>query len=276
MIERPEAVTLARQLNDALDNKRVMDVIVDKNPHKMAWLNEDRNDYIQFLKGQTFEGAYAYGGQVELQFGNKRLLVADGINVRLWEDEDSVKVKHQLALYFNNAAVLTFTVQMYGGIWTFLEGTNDNPYYLVAKDKPSVDDSAFTLSNFCELVKRYPKLSLKAFLATEQRIPGFGNGVLQDVLFEARLHPKTKVGTLNDKECEDLYSVIKETINTMIALGGRNLENDLFGKSGGYKTKMSKLNKDQICPRCQTTIVKENYMGGSVYYCPKCQVHESH
>ena len=41
-----------------------------------------------------------------------------------------------------------------------------------------------------------PNLSAKAFLATEQRIPGLGNGVLQDILFNARIHPKRKMATL--------------------------------------------------------------------------------
>jgi len=49
------------------------------------------------------------------------------------------------------------------------------------------------------------KLSLKALLATEQRIPDFGNGVLQDILFSAKMHPKKKVGTLSEKDKEVLF-----------------------------------------------------------------------
>jgi formamidopyrimidine-DNA glycosylase len=44
------------------------------------------------------------------------------------------------------------------------------------------------------------KLSLKAALATEQRIPGLGNGSLQDILWQAHLHPKRKTNTLSDEE----------------------------------------------------------------------------
>jgi len=32
--------------------------------------------------------------------------------------------------------------------------------------------------------------SIKAFLATEQRFLGLGNGVLQDILFNAKVHPQ--------------------------------------------------------------------------------------
>ena len=33
-------------------------------------------------------------------------------------------------------------------------------------------------------------LSVKALLATEQRIPGLGNGVLQDILHKTGVHPR--------------------------------------------------------------------------------------
>jgi len=45
--------------------------------------------------------------------------------------------------------------------------------------------------------------SIKFLLATEQRIPGLGNGVLQDILFKAKIHPKRKVADLSEKnKCE--------------------------------------------------------------------------
>ena len=53
--------------------------------------------------------------------------------------------------------------------------------------------------------------------------------------------------------------------------GGRDTEKDLFGKAGGYKTRMSKHTVKQSCGICQTRIVKAPYMGGSVYFCPTCQ-----
>ena len=57
----------------------------------------------------------------------------------------------------------------------------------------------------------------------------------------------------------------------MVERGGRDTERDLFGKTGGYQTQMSKNTVGKPCLRCGETIVKEAYMGGSVYYCPHCQ-----
>ena len=115
------------------------------------------------------------------------------------------------------------------------------------------------------------KLSLKALLATGQRIPGLGNGILQDILFNAKMHQKKKAMALSAKDNEILFNSIKTTISAMAAQGGRDTELDLFGRPGGYKTILSKNTVNKPCPVCGTTIKKETYLGGNVYYCEKCQ-----
>jgi formamidopyrimidine-DNA glycosylase len=115
------------------------------------------------------------------------------------------------------------------------------------------------------------KLSLKALLATEQRIPGLGNGVLQDILFNAGMHPRKKAGTLSEKERGILFDSLKKTLSEMTAGGGRNTELDLFGRPGGYRTILSKNTAGKPCPVCGAVIKKEAYLGGSIYYCENCQ-----
>jgi formamidopyrimidine-DNA glycosylase len=84
------------------------------------------------------------------------------------------------------------------------------------------------------------KLSAKAFLATEQRIPGLGNGVLQDILWYANIHPKRKISTLSAEQKHKLFRSVKTILAEMTELGGRDTERDLFGCNGGYITRLSK------------------------------------
>jgi len=164
------------------------------------------------------------------------------------------------------------TVAMYGGLSCFPQGANDNPYYLASRQKTSPLSEAFTQDYFFSLfVPDTEKYSLKAFLATEQRIPGIGNGVLQDILFKAQLHPKRKVSTLTTKDKESLFHAAKLTLKEMAALGGRDTEKDLFGNPGGYQTRMSKNTVGQPCQVCGSLVIKQAYMGGSIYFCPGCQ-----
>lgn len=57
----------------------------------------------------------------------------------------------------------------------------------------------------------------------------------------------------------------------MTLCGGRDTEKDIYGSSGSYKTKMSKKTLNQPCLHCGDSIVKKNYLGGSIYYCETCQ-----
>jgi len=57
----------------------------------------------------------------------------------------------------------------------------------------------------------------------------------------------------------------------MVSKGGRDTELDLFRTPGSYKTILCKNTVNKPCLVCGTIIKKEAYMGGSIYYCEKCQ-----
>jgi formamidopyrimidine-DNA glycosylase len=57
----------------------------------------------------------------------------------------------------------------------------------------------------------------------------------------------------------------------MTAKGGRDVQLDLYGHPGGYVTKLSKNTVGKPCPACGARIEKAAYLGGSIYFCPRCQ-----
>jgi formamidopyrimidine-DNA glycosylase len=273
MLEIPEVNVLAGQINSTLKGKRIAGVIVAQTPHKFAFFSGDPQKYSEMLVGKTVEKAEPRGGLIVIYLQEMRLVFGDGANLRFGETGAIEPDKHQLLIRFSDSSYLVVTVQMYAGIFCFKEGTNDNPYYKIAGEKPGPLSSGFNQDYFSTLAvaSNVQKLSLKALLATEQRIPGLGNGVLQDILFAASLHPKKKAGSLSGVEVNALFSSIKNTLSEMIKLGGRDTEKDLFGQEGKYLTRMSKNNLDNPCPRCGAKITKEAYLGGSIYYCGNCQ-----
>lgn len=273
MIEIPESLVLARQLNDTTSNKTIKKVTADQNPHKFAWYFKDPKDYNNRLKNKKIGEARAFGGKVEIAAGDMRIAFSEGINLLYIEKESRLPKKHQLLIEFADGTYLSASVQMYGGLWAFEDGEFDNEYYLKALAAVSPLSDEFNLDYFGSTVANegMGKLSAKAFLATEQRFPGLGNGVLQDILYNARINPKRKVNTLSDNEIVGLFLSVKNTLKEMADMGGRNTETDLFGAKGGYKTKASKFTVGTPCPECGSDIVKAAYMGGSVYFCPGCQ-----
>ena len=273
MIEIPEAESLARQLTETITGRRIAGVIAGLSPHKFAWYHGDPKDYDALLRGKTIDTAVAHGGMLEIRAGDAVLLFSDGVSLRFHTRDEKRPRKHQLLIEFEDATAISASVQMYGGLWCFREGEFRNPYYDAARAKPSPLSNEFGRVYFERLITSpdVQKLSAKAFLATEQRIPGLGNGVLQDILHKARIHPKRKVETLSDGEKETLFHSVKSNLKEMTAQGGRDTTRDLFGKPGGYRTRLSQITADKPCPVCGGTIVKQPYMGGSIYFCDECQ-----
>ncbi len=272
MIELPESHTLATQLNATLKGKSIVAMVVNQSPHKFAFYHGDPSSYPNRFIDTTFTGANAQGGQVELAFDHQRLVISDGANLRYHSDLSTVPAKHQLFMKFEDGSALTISIAMYGMIFGFEEGTFNNPYYLIAKTNPSVYSPEFSLDYFKGIVELAPpKLSLKALLATEQRIPGLGNGVLQDILLLSKLHPKTKVSEVSETQWATLYTTLVNTLTRMRDEGGRDTEKNLFGQPGGYRTLLSANTLLEGCPECGSELRKEPYMGGSIYFCPHCQ-----
>lgn len=272
MLELPESYTITKQMNEAFQGKQIASAKANASPHGFAFYFGDPAAYSSLLTGKTVDAAYNRAGMVELALGETRLVFGDGANLRYYEAGAKLPEKHQLHLLFEDGSSLVCTIQMYGGIWAFQDGTNDNFYYRVAGEKPNPLDGAFDRGYFELLYQNAkPNLSAKAFLATEQRIPGLGNGVLQDILFRAGVHPKAKIETFSKEQREKLFQCVKETLQEMAQQGGRDTEKDLYGNPGGYRSILSKNTWQYQCPVCGGSIVRKAYLGGNVYYCPTCQ-----
>lgn len=275
MIEIPEALTIANQINNTIKGKKIINVIADYTPHKFAWYHKNPQFYRKLLTGKTIDKAAAYAGMVEIKTNAATILISEGVSLIFHKQNHEIPKKHQLLLKLEDSSIVTASVQIYGGLWCFNDESEfENPYYKIAKEKPSPLSDDFNEISFNELISsdNVQKLSVKAFLATEQRIPGLGNGVLQDILWTAKIHPKGKISSLQDKQKETLYNSIKTVLSNMRNFGGRDTEKDFFGNEGSYKTIMSKNNVGNACPVCGNIIKKEAYLGGSIYYCEGCQV----
>lgn len=273
MIELPESATLARQLRATVAGCTIQEAEAGHSPHGFAFYHGDPAAYGALLRGRAVEDAFAVAGMVELRLeGGVRLLLNDGANLRYLPPGGKTPAKHQLLLQLSDGGQLAVTVQMYAGITAFREGAYDSPYYAAAREKPSPLGGAFTDGYWQALLaEAKPTLSAKALLATEQRIPGLGNGVLQDILLRAGIHPKSKLIRLSGGDRARLFQSVRETLAAMAAGGGRDTERDLFGQPGGYATLLSAKSYARPCPYCGGPITRQAYLGGNVYFCAHCQ-----
>lgn len=271
MIELPEATVVARQITETLRGKRVARAAANTSPHKFAWYTGDPATYHDRLTGKVIGVAAGVGGNIEFTVGDMTLSISAPI--RYHGEGEKRPAKHQLLLEFEDGTAISSSAQMWGGFFCFPQGTASGFADVdLARMRPSPLTDAFDRVYFATLFDvDTPALSAKAFLATKQRIPGLGNGVLQDILWTARIHPQCKMGELSEAQVDALYETVKRVLAAMTAQGGRDTERDLFGRPGGYRTILSKNTVDTPCPVCGTAIRKEPYLGGAIYYCPTCQ-----
>lgn len=268
MLELPEVLTLARQANALLAGKQIKRVLPPAKPNKLCWFEGDPAEYNAQMQGQTILGGEGFGIFASFLLSNGlRLSVNDGVSPRLTKEPPAAC---QLLVEFTSGDYLSFTVAMYGGILLHKEAY-ENEYYMKSRRALSPLSPGFPARFYALLKEAKPSLSAKAFLATNQRFPGIGNGVLQDILLQAGLHPKSKVCTLLPKKQAALLQAVTGVLGQMEKQGGRSTEKDLLGHPGGYQVKLSKAALASGCPQCGGSITKEAYMGGAVYYCPACQ-----
>jgi len=276
MIEHPEAVTIAGQIAETLVGKRIRSAIRGNAPHKWAFYSYSPEEYAAILEGQSITGAEPSGSLifVRITSGHTLVLGGGGERILFHTSAETVPAKHQLLLHFDDDTFLSVKVQGWGSCRLYTPEELEKDWWY-SKRRLEPTDAGFTLEYFESLLatlKPGDACSVKLFLIQEPGVWGMGNGYLQDILLAARIHPRCRAVDLSKAQRRALHKAIVQTIKRAIRLHGRTDEYDLFGETGGYGRRLSASAAGRPCPACgRAAIVKENYLGGSIYTCPQCQ-----
>ncbi|OGZ28809.1 MAG: DNA-formamidopyrimidine glycosylase [Candidatus Niyogibacteria bacterium RIFCSPHIGHO2_01_FULL_45_28] len=114
--------------------------------------------------------------------------------------------------------------------------------------------------------------AIKAILLRQDIFAGIGNITADEALWEAGIHPKTRVGDLNPKRIKTLYASISRVIRRILSAGGTSMRDwgHPDNETGGYQNHF-KIYGQIRCPRCGCSAVKIKVAGRSSSVCPKCQ-----
>jgi formamidopyrimidine-DNA glycosylase len=275
MFEIAEVATLARQMNEVLPGKVVRRGELGNSPHKFVWYNRTREEFEQLTRGKTAGRARSRSNWIflPLEPGYLLLLGECGGKMLYHQPGAPVPAKYHLWISFEDGSFLTETTAMWGAMELHEQGKELERQYVKGM-RPTPLEPEFTWDYFKGLIDETAaggKASVKALLATEQRVPGVGNSTLQDILFNARLHPRKDIATLTPAQRNALYDATVGTVREMVVRGGRYDETDLYGNPGGYVRLMDKNAVGRPCPGCGGKVEKIQYMGGACYVCPRCQ-----
>lgn len=122
---------------------------------------------------------------------------------------------------------------------------------------------SFTSETLKYLVKKSPISSIKPFLLDQGKIAGIGNIYADEILFRAKIHPKTKLGHLETTQIRLLHRCIRQTLDKAIR--------DYGSISGSRFWFINARRPGSECPRCKTAIRHIIVANRRTFFCPQCQ-----
>lgn len=121
------------------------------------------------------------------------------------------------------------------------------------------------------------RAQIKPLLLDQKVLSGIGNIYVDEILYDARLHPRRKANTLTDGEWETLHAAIKKNLAAGIEHRGTTvrLYFDVLGRPGDHQSHLRVFEKHgEPCPGCEGVIVREKVGGRPTHYCPGCQTED--
>jgi formamidopyrimidine-DNA glycosylase len=262
-------------MNETLTGKTIQQGKLGNSPHKFVWYNRTHEEFEGLTRGKRVGMARVWGRwlNLDLKPGYRLVLGECGGKVLYHAPGESTPDKYHLFLTFNDGSALTIMTAMWGAMELYEAGKEMERKYIRGMRLTPVDPE-FTSEYFSSLMndlRQGEKRSVKSLLTQDQLIPGLGNAIAQDIMFNARLHPKRSLADLTPGQSQALYTAILDTTRVVIEKGGRNDETDLYGHPGGYVRLMNTQSAGKPCPRCGQSVEKIQYLGGACYFCANCQ-----
>ncbi len=157
-------------------------------------------------------------------------------------------------------------VQM-GKVYVFPAGEWKHAPGLETVGVDVLDAKKFTRAAFRKLAKTR-RDQAKVFLMDKSALDAMGNAYADEVLWAAKIHPKTFVRSLDEAELDTLHDAIVEVLSnarSVIAKRAPPLDEKI-------RDFLSVRNREgDPCPRCGTKIRAAGVHGHDAFFCPTCQ-----
>lgn len=218
------------------------------------------------LHGHTFSQTERHGKYLfsEINETASLLLMHFGMTgyLEYAKSSDDPPKYEQVGINFNNDARLSYVMVRKLGEVRIINSISQ-----FVKDSglgPDVYKDDFTLEEFRNLMDSRRGM-VKSTLMNQKIMAGIGNVYSDEILYHARIHPKTKVNQLNESDLKKLYTELNSVLDTAIK---HNANPQKYPDS--YITPLR--GKDHPnCPGCSGKLEKIEVSGRTGYYCPHCQ-----
>jgi formamidopyrimidine-DNA glycosylase len=133
---------------------------------------------------------------------------------------------------------------------------------------PDAGTLAWSEATFSERAKA-KRSEVRNLLQDQTFVSGIGNAYADEILWDARLHPKRRVGSLTPDELHRLFT----SLRTVIAKGLAEVETAMPAQLGEKPRAHMQVRgrAGKACPRCGATLMRRRKGLDDVDLCPKCQ-----
>jgi formamidopyrimidine-DNA glycosylase len=214
------------------------------------------------LKGRRFEEPGRWGKWLIARTDGPALLLHFGMTGDLvWSGDEPARHRHdRLALGFTEGGELRYrNMRKLGGVWlAHDEGEIAGVLGDLGPDALAVEGPAFTAL----LARR--RGGVKAALMDQGFVAGVGNILADEILWQARLHPRRPIEGMDPTERRRLFRVMQRVLREATERY-EEMESDpswlshVRGLPGAG------------CPRCGTPLARTVAGGRTTYFCPRCQ-----
>ncbi|MBS3742087.1 MAG: NFACT family protein [Candidatus Cloacimonetes bacterium] len=123
---------------------------------------------------------------------------------------------------------------------------------------------------FMELIDSHPRQMIKSFLMSQSNLAGIGNVYSDEILYRAKIHPRTKIKNLSAKDKSKLHEKMQKVLRDAIEV----MEKKDWNFSPD-KWIIPHRHEDDNCPRYKShKLVSKKVAGRTAIFCPKCQKFE--
>ncbi len=220
----------------------------------------------KFLPGSTLKASEARGKHIAFRFsGGIWIAIHLGMTGKLRTDHsDFHTAKHDHFVIRQSKLVLVFSDPRQFGRVRYFKGAGEPAWW--SELPPSLISREFSRATLERALRRHARLPVKSLLLMQAHFPGVGNWMADEILWRARIDPKSVAQEIPRPAITLLYKSIRFVCSIALKhiakkctdLPASWLFHQRWGKSG-------------MCPRDKVKLKREPIGGRTTVWCAQCQ-----
>ena len=207
MPELPEVHTFQHYFNETALHQRIVDVPIQDD---RIIRNMDGNSFRKALKGRTFLGSYRRGKYLFARLDNEhRVLLHFGMSgdLKYYSDPEDKPKHERFAFHFDNDMRLGFDCPRLFARILYL--TDYEAY--IAQIGLGPDAMVITEAEFLKAMEGRTG-TIKGFLLNQKVLAGMGNLYADQVCYQTRIHPASRIDKLSKPKRKLIYRTMQDIL----------------------------------------------------------------